>query len=93
MYLSDHLPYAVGTRVFFPHGSGICSGVVDGILVRITKDQVEKEWHVKSVTEHGETFIECLEQNQLAIDLEHAVELAAEYLPAFKGLKIVSRQL
>ena len=89
MFLSDHLPYAVGTTVFFPFGSGICRGVVDGIVVRITKDKVEKEWHVKSITANGETFTEPLEQQSLAIDFEHALEMAAQTwdLPAFKGLQ------
>ena len=89
MYLSDHLPYAVGTRVFFPHGSGICRGVVARIFITISKEAVFKEWQVSSMTAEGETFTESLAQNQLAIDFEHALEMAAKTwdLPAYKLLK------
>ena len=85
-YLSeDSLPYPIGSIVFFIADEGIMRGTVQNITIRITKHDVIRTWEVAALDADGERITKHLSVGRLAFSLDHILEQAEKYHPAFKA--------
>ena len=89
-HFEENIPFPVGQKVYFVSSEGgqhgIQRGVVKSIEIIIEKDSVRRTWNVMTKTPEGEIKWAYCDLDNLAINIEHAVEIAERELLSYKEL-------